>query len=137
MKNLNVPAARKTSAPKISLEQRLSRRAKLRSRLFLRVESPVTGRQEFGAAQLMDISLLGASVCANLSLRKGQWVDVTIITEDFARSMGLPSHLHGRAVVRRVVKMHHGENAIIALAFAPSLSQNLDFATYMACLRET
>ena len=116
-------------------DQRKSQRVKLRSCLYLRIESPVSGRHAIGAARLIDISLLGASVCAELPLRKGQWVDVMLLTDGCPRDIGLPSHLHGRAVVRRVTR-RKGRSAIAGLAFAPSLSRNLDFATYIAYLLE-
>jgi len=115
------------------VEKRRAERAYVGFKIQICAPNPVNSGHIIGPAILRDLSLSGACATTRHQLRPGQQIEVTIPTEGCPPELHLPPSITGRAEVRRIAS-RNGQSQRIAMNFLPPLSQNMEFAFYMAYL---
>lgn len=115
------------------IEKRRAERAYVGFKIQISAPNPVNSGHIVGPAILRDLSLSGACATTRHQLRPGQQIEVTIPTEGCPPELQLPPRITGRAEVRRITP-RNGQSQRVAMSFLPPLSQNMEFAFYMAYL---
>jgi len=116
--------------PPAGIDRRRAERVKLRTRVTLRLDNPLTEGRIARPAETRDLSLLGARIATRHLVRPGQRMDVVIPTRGAPAEFALPDRLCGQAVVERVEQKNGIREA--ALRFGPALAQSMEYAMFIA-----